>query len=77
MMHLRSSAPLRLRSSALLHACRISARLPRLCTSTPARLQELADSHAVPDVEFVLNEEPPVETRRLAVPLPVLACARL
>ena len=77
MMHLRSSAPLRLRSSApctpaaSLHACRVSAHF------TPARLQELADSHAVPDVEFVLNEEPPVETRRLAVPLPVLACARL
>ena len=75
MMHLRSSAPLRLCTPA---------RLPHLCTPaaslhtcTPARLQELADSHAVPDVEFVLNDEPPVERAGFAVPQPVLACARL
>eukprot|EP00964_Phaeocystis_antarctica_P080525 scaffold50304_cov42-Phaeocystis_antarctica.AAC.1 len=55
-------APHLLRASARLHACRMSARLhacraaARLHACTPAPdAQELADSHAVPDVEFVLN----------------------
>jgi hypothetical protein len=59
---LQASAP-PLRSSAPLHAC-TPARLPHLCTACTLApgAQELADSHAVPDVEFVLNVEPPVET---------------
>ena len=59
----RSIAPL-LCTPARLHACRVPARLDA-CTLAPGA-QELADSHPVPDVEFVLNVDdyPFVKRRR-------------
>ena len=56
-----ASPPLRLTSSAPLHACTPAVSLHAFMPALDA--QELADSHAVPDVEFVLNVEPPVDLR--------------